>query len=336
MRIYLIYEAGGSLDMKQVMVVLVAIFTLGIAGCSQDAQNSDNSTATANQSDEETISITDFSDRTITFNSVPQNIVALGDGEMDIIYALGGELVGRATTGGSASVKVKEAEDVMEVGSAHGMDLEKVTSLQPDVVLGNHPMNLNDIPSVEGIGSQMVLTSANSIDEIKEQITLFGDLLKEEEKSKEIVQTIDEKINTIQSQQQKEKPRILLVYGAPGTNMAALPNSLSGDILELAGGENIAKDYPGLESYPQYAQLNAERIIEANPQIILFMGHGNPDQVKDSFITEMEQNAGWQHLDAVKNNRFEILPSNLFGSNPGTQIVDSLDYLNNLLTELES
>lgn len=146
---------------------------------------------------------------------------------------------------------------------------------------------------------------------------------------------IDDKIATIQSTQDGEKIRVLLIYGAPGTNMAALPNSLGGNILELAGGENIASDYPSLDMYPQYAQLNTERIIESNPQIILLMSHGNPEEVKSSFEKEMSSAAGWNELDAVKNEEFHILPSDLFGTNPGTQIVDALDYLDELLQDVK-
>ncbi|BBP93200.1 hypothetical protein BsIDN1_68180 [Bacillus safensis] len=63
------------------------------------------------------------------------------------------------------------------------------------------------------------------------------------------------------------------MYGAPGTYMAALPQSLSGDLLHIAGGANIAENEPALEKFPQYAQINAEKVIEADPDLILLMTH---------------------------------------------------------------
>lgn len=313
--------------MNRVVVTLLFILIIVMVGCSSISQE----TNTQENFDKDAISITDFSNRTITFNQTPEKIVALGNGETDIIYALGEEVVGRPT----GEAIIKEAENALEVGSTHSVDLEKVTSLEPDVVLGNHPMNTNDVQSIESIGSEMILTSANSIEDIKKQIILLGDLLNKQAKSEEIIHTIDEKITQIQADQIGKKPRVLLVYGAPGTNMAALPNSLSGNILELAGGENIASDYPSLEMYPQYAQLNTERIIESNPQMILLMSHGNPEEVKNSFVKEMAKTAGWNELDAVKNDKFVILPPTLFGTNPGTQVVDALDYLHELLQDVK-
>lgn len=311
--------------MKHITIALSAILLLINVGCSSHADETETQAST----NEETISITDSSDRTIVFDQVPEKIVSLGNGETDIIYALGGEVVGRPT----GEAVVKESKEALEVGSTHSVALEKITSLDPDVVLGNHPMNTSDLQSIEGIGSEMLLTSADSVDDIKKQITLFGELLEKEEKSEDIIQTIDEKIDQMKLDQTEEKPRVLLVYGAPGTNMAALPNSLSGDLLEIAGGENIAEDYPSLEKYPQYAQLNTERIIEANPQLIVLMSHGNPEEDKDNFMKDMSKTAGWNELDAVKNDNFHILPSDLFGTNPGIKVMDALDHLQKLLQD---
>jgi len=313
--------------MKRMVVAFLSILMMITAGCSSDSVQSGDEKET----NDSTISITDFSDRTIDFDQQPEKIVSLGNGETDIIYALGEDVVGRPT----GDPVIDESKDALEVGSTHSLDLEKITSLEPDIVIGNHPMNTNDVQAIESIGSEMILTSANSVNEIKNQVTLLGDLLDKGEKSDEIIHHIDEKIDQMEANLPDEKPRVLLVYGAPGTNMAALPNSLSGDILELAGGENIASDYPSLDAYPQYAQLNTERIIESNPQFILLMSHGNPEEVKDSFIEDMSNTAGWNELDAVKQDNFIILPADLFGTNPGTKVVDALDYLHELLIETQ-
>lgn len=316
--------------MKHLFRIFIVVLLFMLVGCNGSA-NRVTDEQQSNTMDEATITITDFADRTITLDKKPEKIITLGNGETDIIYALGGTVVGRPT----GDTILKEAEDAEQVGSSHSIDIEKITSLDPDVVLGNNPMNINDVKTIESMGSEMILTNANSVEDITNQITLLGELLKEEDKAKELNKSIGEKIIDIQTRIGKRSTRVLLVYGAPGTNMAALPNSLGGNILELAGGENIASDYPGLEMYPQYAQLNTERIIESNPQMILLMSHGNPEEVKKSFEKEMSTAAGWNELDAVKNNQFHILPSALFGTNPGTQIIDALEYIDELLQDVK-
>lgn len=123
----------------------------------------------------------------------------------------------------------------------------------------------------------------------------------------------------------------MLVYGAPGTYLAALPSSLSGDLLEAAGGKNIAADFPQEEKYPQYAGLSSEKIVERNPEVIMLITHGDPGAVEKSFLKEMNQDATWKKLDAIKNDQIVVLPSHLFGQNPGTKVTEALNYMYNIL-----
>lgn len=312
----------------RIIYVLVCIFVaVVLAGCTDSSAKDE-----AENSDGNNYSITDFAGQEIVFEQVPERIAALSSGEMDIIYALGGELVGRPSTDIGVPA---EAENVEQIGNTHGIDLEKIASVQPDVVLGNVQMNSKDTASIHSLHAQMVLTEANSIEDIQEQIMLFGEMLRKQDKAEEINAAINEKIEALH-QEENEPVRTLLVYGAPGTFMTALPNSLSGNILEVVGGENIASDFESLEAYPQYAQLNTERIIEANPQYILLMSHGDPEAVESGFIKEMEKNPAWSNLDAVKAGNIEVLPADLFGTNPGTRVVEAMELLEELLSSVQN
>ncbi|WP_416149954.1 ABC transporter substrate-binding protein [Salipaludibacillus sp. HK11] len=322
----------GNLIAKKIFGI-IPITLLILTGCSEStvksSENTEITKSLTQEASDYAAVIHDFADREISFTDAPSNIAALSNGDMDIIHALGGNLVGRPTT--NSPLYIDELQTVEEIGTVHEIDLEKITYVKPDVVLGNDPMSTKDIPIIEGIGAEMVLTSANSIDEIKRQIELYGQLLEKDDLANEIISDIDDKITSFSGDSSSDSPRVLVVYGAPGTYMAALPNSLSGDILEHAGGINIASDFPSLENYPQYAQLNGERIVEANPDLILLMTHGNSESVREGFIREMKENGAWNNLDAVIKNHVEVLPSDLFGANPGTRIIEALDLLDDLL-----
>ena len=316
--------------MKKRMMIIMFLLLLIVAGCSNESSKTDNGIAEKEGTGNE-ITIIDFAEREVTVNGIPEKIVTLGTGDMQIIHELGGNLVGIPT---SKDIVIEELKDAVQVGNSHGMDLEKIAALQPDVVVGDSIMNQKDLASIEGIGSQMIFTSANSIKDIQKEIALFGQLLQQEEKANELIQAITDKVVEKQANR-GDKPRVLLIYGAPGTYMAALPNSLSGNMLEAVGGENIAADFPGLENYPQYAQLNTERIIQANPQYVFLMTHGDASSVKEGFIKEMQQNPSWNNLDAVKEGKIEILPAELFGTNPGTRVIEALDVLHSMIHDAE-
>ena len=313
-----------------ILPALAMALLLGACG-SEDAESSNKTEGTGKSAT--AIVLTDFAGREVSFDQVPEKIVSLSGGDMDIIYALGGEVAGRPTSSHEkADAPYKNA---VQIGSTHEFDLEKIASLKPDVVIGNNPMNAKDIQNFESIGAEALLTSANSVEEIKNQITLYGDLLQKEEKAKTLNEEIDAEISKVKADSKDNEKRALLVYGAPGTYMAALPNSLSGNLLELAGGQNIASDYPALEQYPQYAQLNTERIVEANPTHVFLLTHGNPEEVKAGFLKEMSENPAWNKIDAVKNEKVEILPADLFGTNPGTRVTEAISYLDEILNARE-
>ena len=313
------------LKWRSLLLTMLVICSLILSACG--ASSSSEQQASSNSQGEQ-YTITDFNNRTITFNSVPERIAALSIGETNIIYSLGGKLVGRSGT--DVPFQWEEANEAQVIGTTHDVDLEKIAVTKAQVVLMHNIMNEKDVSKLENLGMKVVLSSGNSVEDITRQIQLLGDLLQNSAKASELIAEIDQKISQLAANQGEAVPA-LLVYGAPGTFMAALPNSLAGDILTLAGGTNIAASYPQLSSYPQYAALDMERIVESNPQAIFIMTHADPEDVREQFIAEMESSNAWSSIDAVKNRRIEVLPAELFGSNPGTRIVESLDYMYNAL-----
>lgn len=289
-----------------------------LIGCS--AKGDEKASATKTEKGKEKIEITDLSGRKVTFDKVPESFATLSMGDMDIIHALGGKVVGRPDTKLTLPEELKKAK---VIGNAHQPNFEQIASLKSDVLVANNGFQKN-VPTVEGQGTKVIISSANSVQDIQKNIELYGTAMKKEDKAKELNQKIN---NQMKKYEKKSDVKALLVYGAPGTYLAALPTSLSGDILEKTGGKNIASDFPEMKEYPQYAQLSVERIIEANPDVIYLITHGDPTSVKKAFEGEMMKNEAWKNLDAVKQNRVVILPPDLFGSNPGTKVTEAMDFM---------
>ncbi|RWQ71481.1 ABC transporter substrate-binding protein [Bacillus cereus] len=306
--------------MKKSITLFTAILSIFflLIGCS--AKGDEKASATKTEKGKEKIEITDLSGRKVTFDKVPESFATLSIGDMDIIHALGGKIVGRPDTKLTLPDELKKAQ---VIGNAHQPNFEQIASLKPDVLVANNGFQKN-VPTVEGQGTQVIISSANSVQNIQKNIELYGTVMKKEDKAKEINQKMNDQMKKYEK---KSDVKALLVYGAPGTYLAALPTSLSGDILEKTGGKNIASDFPETKEYPQYAQLSVERIIEANPDVIYLITHGDPKSVKKAFEGEMMKNEAWKNLEAVKQNRVVILPPDLFGSNPGTKVTEAMDFM---------
>lgn len=333
--IIIINYMKGEENMRKLSIFIISIFLLIVlAACGTSAEETeedvqDTNDTASESSDKESnlpIEVTDASGETITFESIPESAATLSSGDLDILHNLGVEIVGRPTT----NVEVPaDVEDAPEIGNLHQPNFEKIAEANPEVLIA--PLSFErHAANIEEQGTKVVYSNANSIADIQETIEVFGQIFHKEAEAEKINNGITEKTEGIEADEE-DPVRALLVYGTTESSLAALPNSLSGDLLEKAGGENIAQDFELAENFPNYANLSPERIIERNPEVIMLITHGEPETVKEAFEQEMETNAAWFNLDAVKNGNVVILPSDLFGANPGTKIVDALEVMSESL-----
>ncbi len=317
--------------MKKVIIAFLSIFLLiAFTACSQERNTSKAKEEEKAAEESQAIEITDASGQQLTFDEPPASIATLDSGVMDILQTLDANITGRPATSGKVN---EELKDVTEIGNPHEPNFEMIAKVNPEVLVV--PLSFKQYEdNLEAQGTKLVYTEANSITDIQETIHTFGTLLDKEEAAEEIDQNINDKINKTKDND-TSAVKTLLVYGAPGTYLAALPSSLSGDLLEKAEGENIAAGFPKEEKYPQYASISSEKIIEKSPELIMLITHGDPEGVKQAFQEEMEKNPTWKNLDAVKNDQVVVLPSDLFGSNPGTKVVDALEIMQESLAGVE-
>lgn len=309
-------------------LLLLAVFIVILGACGEAKTNSKQSTeSSANKKEvaqKSILTLTDMAGREIEFDTPPKRIVALTNSDLNIIYALGGKVVGRQTQDASG-VHPKAAIKATEVGNTHDINLEKIAATNSDVVIASSQQNQKDVPALEGIGTKVILTGADSLKDIDKQIEILGLLLGKRSKAEQLKNQLNKQVATIKKEQANKHIKALMVLGAPGSTYAALPTSLSGDILEIAGGENVAKNLKGVENFPQYAALNVEKIIAEDPEIIFLMIHGgNAKDTEKAFRKQLKENTAWNKTKAVKNNHIVVLPADLFGTNPGLRVTDAL------------
>lgn len=315
--------------MKRLQFLLVVALALSLAACGEESKQADVNAATDQQALDTAGALTLIDDlgNKHAFAATPSSVATLNPGMMDILLALGANVTGRPTI--SSEMK-EEVKAIQEIGNPHEPSFEQIAALNPEVLIV--PASFQQFATtVEATGTKIVYSSMNSIDDIKNTIKKYGVLFNNTAKADELVAQIDEKIAKGATESTLDA---LIVYGAPGTYLAALDNSLYGNILKNAGGKNIAADLPATDKFPTYATLSVEKIVERNPKVIMLITHANPEAVKEGFEKQLKENAAWKNLDAVKNNQIIILPADLF-DNPGTQVIDAIDYMRDVLKTAE-
>ena len=218
----------------------------------------------------------------VVIESEPEKIVSMGPNVTEILYALGAgdKLVGRT----DYCTYPEEVSSVESIGTMYTPDIEKIVSLEPDVVLGSTHF---DAEVEANIKEQGIVTAAlydeSEYTGVYDIITKVGQIVNKNAEASEVTDILAAA---------ETKPTVYYVvgYGEYGDYTAG-GDTFIGGLIEVAGGENIAKDVSGW-SY------DLESLVAADPEIIV-IGTG----MKDDFVTQ----ENYKDLTAVKEGKvYEI------------------------------
>ena len=285
-----------------------AVLALMLAACG--ANEATDSTASEDKATKE-------EPRLITTTSALTDIMA----ELDL------DLVGMPDTSYDIPERYK---DLPTVGNAMDPDEEKIMTLKPTEVFSvtSLEMDLEEPFAAYGINARFInlqgidnmLAAIEEIgadyDRVKEADALIGDI-----KGK-----IDELSASVEG---KEKPKVLILFGVPGSYLVSTENSYVGDLVKKAGGENIVQG----ADQPEYLASNTEYLHQSNPDVIIRLSHGMPEKVVEMFDEEFETNDIWKHFNAVKNDRVYDLDEPVYGTTANLHVVEALEGLIKILHE---
>jgi iron complex transport system substrate-binding protein len=241
--------------------------------------------------------------------TLPVNrIISVSNGLTEIICTLDGEdkIVGRD----ASSVFPPSISEKPEVGeSSYNLNLEPLLELEPDVVFSDGMMPTELREQIESADVPVWIENTNDPERMKNFTKSVGLLLGKEEKANEIVDYIEyyealveERVANIT---ESEKP---LVYFEWGGGWSCAAGTVFDDQLEEAGGINMAANSSTL-----YPTLNAEYIIEGNPEIILRSGSqtGCTLEALQELRTEVISRDGYSEVQAVIDNKVYLYDSQI-------------------------
>lgn len=230
------------------------------------------------------------------------------------------DLVGVPTTTQTLAARY---DDAVRVGNPMGPDVEIIASLKPTEVFSVTTLEYDLTESFNSLNIPATYVNLQGLQQMKESILDIGNRYDRAERAQEIVDTMDKEIAALQkSIEDKEKPKVLILLGIPGSYLVATENSYIGDLVRLAGGENIAAGQAA-----EYLPSNTEFLHQSNPDIIIRLAHGMPEEVVKMFKEEFVTNDIWKHFNAVKNDRVYDLEEPLFGTTATMDVTTALTQL---------
>jgi iron complex transport system substrate-binding protein len=263
--------------------------------------------------------IVDGLGRKIMINAVPQRIVSLAPSNTEILFALG---LGDKVVGVTEYCNYPEAAKTKpKVGGFSTVDIEKVVSLRPDLVLATQIHSKTIIPALEKLGLTVVALTPSSLTGVLDSITLVGKITGQSKEASELIKDLSTRIKAIADKTQKlspaQRPRVFYVTWHDPLWTAGT-GTLSNDVISQAGGQNIASDISGDKT------IDLETVINRDPEIIIVsvgMGTG-----EDSPWQYIKSESRLKNTQALLTGRVYKIDGDLI-HRPGPRIVEALEQM---------
>lgn len=269
------------MERKVVAILLIFVLALGLVACAsneeatvdnEEASNAEvveenESTDDSIEAEEEVATepylvFTDGMGREITLEEEPMTVISVAPSVTETVYAVGAgdKLVGRT----DYCNYPEAALDVDSIGSLREVNIERISEINPDIVLASTHFKEETLNKIESLGIPVaMIINQENFDGVYSNIETVGLILNKEKEAKAVVSEMKTTVDTVKEKLdgvEKKSVYYVIGYGEYGDYTATGDTFIHG-MIELAGGDNIAKDATGWK-------YTLEKIVEHDPEMI--------------------------------------------------------------------
>lgn len=271
-------------------LILVLVLAMALTACGKKEQNKEitptiEPTKTV-QSETTTEPTKEKELRIISFSpSITELIYALDAGEL---------LVGRT----DYCDYPEDALRVESIGDFYTPDIEKIVTLEPDIIIASALWTEDVVNKFKEAGSEvLILDEASKVDDVYTIISTLGAHIDREDQANMLIEEMSNEISEVIDKVKGYAPvsvYYVVGFGEYG-DYTATGDTYIGEMLTLAGGDNIAKDATGW-------LYSLETLLEKDPEVIL---------IAQNLLEDFLSAPNYQSLSAVKNGKVYGIESSL-------------------------
>ena len=308
--------AAGILSILLIIILLAPVLT----GCKTQPEAKDDS--------EYYYSFTDSLKNTVNLKDKPQRVVSLVGSYAETWILAGGNLKG-VTNDVINERKMDLPEETKIVGTIKEPNIEEIIDLSPDFVLLSpdieshvrisETLKKSDIP--------FAFFKVEHFEDYLDMLKICTDITGNKELYEKNGLAVQKQIDDVLAKIDKmNNPDILFIRAFSSGAKAKHDDNMACKILNDLGTVNIASRHDSL-----LEDLSMEVIIQEDPDYIFVVTMGDSEKALKALKDGIEKNPAWSDLSAVKNNRFIVLPKELFHYKPNAKWGDSYEYIAEIL-----
>ncbi|NLB43015.1 MAG: ABC transporter substrate-binding protein, partial [Clostridiales bacterium] len=273
-------------------------------------------------------SFIDSLNNNVNLKDKPQKVVSLVGSYAETWILAGGNLVG-VTDDVINERKMDLPSGTKIVGTIKEPNIEEIIALSPDFVLLSP-----DIESHVKISETLKISNipfaffkVEHFEDYLNMLEICTDITGEKELFEKNGMVVKKQIEDILTKiDQENNPEILFIRAFSSGAKAKNDDNMACRILNDLGTVNIAAKHKSL-----LEDLSMEEIIEEDPEYIFVVTMGDSEKAIRNLKDGIQNNSAWSGLSAVKNDRYIVLPKELFHYKPNARWGESYEYIAEIL-----
>jgi iron complex transport system substrate-binding protein len=217
------------------------------------------------------------------------------------------------------SMRAPERTDVVDLGSPHSPNLERLASANPELVVADALMNAPLRDDLARSGAEVMLVDLSSVDATFAALEALGRRI-----GPAAAETLAARVAAARAElgaQALGTPvTVLALFGTPGAFQVVTGGAWIGSLLTALHYQNLGADLAGAERFPGFAEVSHEALATLRPELVVLVAHGDPTRIRQELDTLMAGSGPWGGLSNSASRGVHVLPPDLFVANPGLEL----------------
>lgn len=295
---------------KKLLVMIVAFLVIILAACGSGNNNEEGNSAVNNNNDNENNS----EDTTVTIKheldetEVPKNpekVVVFDFGVLDSLDLLDVDVAGVARGSNIPGYLEKfDSDDYENVGSLKEPDFEKISEIDPDVILiSARQSEVYDELSKLAPTIYLGVDNDRYMDSFTENMEVLGQIFDKEDQVEEDLAEIEQSIDSLKEKAEERDEKGLIILANDDKISAYGPNSRFGIIHDVFGIPAVDE---GIEEATHGSNVTFEYVMEQNPDL-LYVVDRSAAIGEEPAAKNIVENKLVENIDAYKNDQITYL-----------------------------
>ncbi len=243
----------------------------------------------------------------------PRRVISLGPVITEMIYLL--EADDRLIADTVYCNEPEDARTKTRIGSVMQVDVEKIISLAPDIVLANPLAREKQLDMLRRMGLRVVqFENPATFEKICNMMDTLGRLLGKEEKARAVITDARDAVNAIVRHTSRLAPRKVFIQIGLNPLHTSPEGTFINEYITFAGGVNVAAG----EKSGNYSR---EKVLENDPDVILIATMGSD---KAGAEKEKETWLSYPSLNAARTGEIYVLNPDIICSPTPVSFVKAL------------